>query len=335
MTKKPLVSIIIPVKEVNDYIRESLPYLLKQEYPSFEIIILPDFNNKPLPIKSKKIRIIPSGKTGPAEKRDLGAKEARGEILAFIDDDAYPSNLWLKQAVSLFIEDSSLGAVGGPNVTPPNASFFERLSGAVLGSPIVAGHASRRYKPSRAHYSEDLPSVNLLVRKEIFFSIGGFDSHYWPGEDTKLCLDLLKSGKKILYHPEVLVYHHRRKSLRAHLKQIYNYGKHRGYFIKKLPENSLKISYFIPSIFVIGLFAGFIISFFNSLFALVYISSIMFYLVTLLVFALLENNITMVPSFIGVAFLTHAFYGVGLLTGLFKKTLSLNYDENNHHFTYV
>ena len=75
---------------------------------------------------------------------------------------------------------------------------------------------------------------------------------FWPGEDTKLCLDLIKkTGKKILYVPEMVVWHHRRAGLLAHLKQIGGYGLHRGYFAKRFPETSLRITYFVPSLFLI------------------------------------------------------------------------------------
>ena len=92
---KPKVSIIIPVKEINDYIREAVPKHLKLDYPDFEVLILPDRDSGedfgPL------VKIIPTyPKTGPADKRDLGTQKAQGEILAFIDDDAYPRRDWIK-----------------------------------------------------------------------------------------------------------------------------------------------------------------------------------------------------------------------------------------------
>src|SRR3989344_5950661 len=93
---KPLISIIIQVKKINDYIRESVPKILELDYPDFEILIIPDKqdssdrlsvvsdqNQKPKTENRKpktKLRIIPSGKVGPAEKRDLAARRAKGDI---------------------------------------------------------------------------------------------------------------------------------------------------------------------------------------------------------------------------------------------------------------
>ena len=94
-----------------------------------------------------------------------------------------------------------------------------------------------------------------MVRKEAFLAVGGFDSPYWPGEDTKLCLDLInKTRQKILYVPEMIVWHHRRAGLLAHLRQVGGYGIHRGYFAKKYPQTSRLPLYFVPSMFAIFVF---------------------------------------------------------------------------------
>ena len=109
------ISIIVPVKAINDYIREAVPYHMQLEYEDFELIIIPDEVSSeelldPLFV-DKRIRIIPSGRTGPAEKRDMSMKYAVGDIFAFIDDDAYPRKDWLKNAISI-LESDEVGAVG-------------------------------------------------------------------------------------------------------------------------------------------------------------------------------------------------------------------------------
>lgn len=246
-------SIIIPVKQLNDYIDESMSFIRQLDYRNFEVLILPDFDEK------KRIagaKIIPTGAVGPAEKRDLGAKVATGEILAFLDDDAYPTKNWLKIAAKDF-KDPAVAAVGGPALTPKNEPFKAKLSAALFESFIGGGNGRFRYLPiGKKRPADDLPSVNLLVRKDIFQKIKGFNCQYWPGEDTKLCLDILATGKKIIYDPDLQVYHHRRASLIAHFRQVGNYALHRGFFAKKYPVTSLKLFYFLPSLFVIYLIAA-------------------------------------------------------------------------------
>lgn len=312
-----MVSIIIPVKEINDYIRESVPHILSMDYQDFEILIFPDVASGE---SFAKTRIIPTGSIGPAEKRDLALEHATGEILAFLDDDAYPERGWLDSALKGF-EDPEVAAVGGPAVTPDSDSVWQRASGAVFESRLTSGEYGYRYVPRAAREVDDFPTVNLLIRKSVFATLGGFDSNFWPGEDTKLCLDITKRlGKKILYDPGALVYHHRRSLFKEHLKQVGRYAYHRGYFARVLPETSLKVAYFIPSLFFLGLIFGFALSFFSKYVAVLYIGTLAFYTLLLLgsvVSVSLGRKDPKVALLVmpGI-FTTHLVYGYNFLKGI-------------------
>ncbi|NBV84656.1 glycosyltransferase, partial [bacterium] len=114
------VSIIIPVREINAYLCESIPIILRETDESVEIIVLPDAPPREvINWPDCRSRIIPTGNIGPGRKRDVGARIARGETLAFLDDDAYPAVGWLDAAMPHFL-DPKVCAVGGPGVTPPD-----------------------------------------------------------------------------------------------------------------------------------------------------------------------------------------------------------------------
>jgi glycosyltransferase involved in cell wall biosynthesis len=101
-------SIIIPVKAVNDYVRETVPYIQSLDGDNWELLILP--NEADLDEWcDDRIKLIPSGRVGPAEKRDLGAQHASGEVLIFLDDDSYPSQNLLKIASPFFESDEICG----------------------------------------------------------------------------------------------------------------------------------------------------------------------------------------------------------------------------------
>ena len=318
------VSIIIPVKAINDYILEALPHLLSLDYADFEILIFPDeLPDYELPkiFSDTRIRMIASGKTGPAEKRDMALEYAKGSIFAFIDDDAYPRSDWLKNAVARFSDDT-IGAVGGPAVTPDNDSILQKASGRVFESYLCSGAYVRRYKPQKQTLDDDLPSVNLLVRRDVFEKVGGFDSSFYPGEDTKLCLDITKKlGKKIIYDPEVFVYHHRRKLFKRHLKQVSNYAKHRGYFMKKLPATSLRIPYLLPLFFMFGVFLGPVVCTVVPVLWPVYFSVLgIYFLADIISVFKLKTPLISFLAFLGV-FATHITYGMFTLVGLLSGNL--------------
>ena len=317
--KNKKVSVIIPVKEINEYILESIPYLLNQSYKDFEVIIFPDKANKES--IDKRIKVIETGNIGPAEKRDLALKYSKGEILAFIDDDAYPKENWLENALENFW-DENVAAVGGPNLTPKRNNSFQKASGFALSTFLVSGSVAYRYKKTKRKEIDDFPSCNLFIRKNIFEEVGGFDSKYWPGEDTKLCLEIIKRGKKIIYDPEVVVYHHRRRKLIPYLKQIFSYSKHRGYFAKKFSGNSLKLAYFVPSIFLIALIFGPLLFLINEFLFKIY-SYFLLYYIFWLIFDSLIGKLSGF-NFLKIAytiFFTHIIYGIGFIMGLSKKNL--------------
>lgn len=311
------ISIIIPVKETNDYIRQAMEHYACLDYEDFEILIFPDHaSDEEFP----NTRIIPSGEVGPADKRDMALQYAEGEIFAFIDDDAYPRADWLKNAVKYF-DNPEVGAVGGPAVTAPEDDIWQQASGKVYESFLCSGGYVYRYLPREEREVDDLPSVNLIVRRDVFEEVGGYDSNYYPGEDTKLCLDIVESGLKIIYSPDVLVYHHRRRVFRQHLRQATNYAKHRGYFAKALPKTSCKPAYFIPSLFVIGLFMGPILSCFVPILWYFYFSVIMLYLVLLICSIRKAGSLSVwILAFCGII-ATHIGYGLMFIRGLCSKEL--------------
>jgi len=329
-------SIIIPVKKVNDFIRkETVPALLEQTFKSFEIIVLPDKSTKE---KFSKTRIIASfPKTGPADKRDLGAREAKGEILAFLDDDSYPVNDWLEQAKVIFRESKRIAGVCGPALTPSINNIKQKASGFVWSTWLGSGGAGTyRCEIGRRREVDDYPTVNLLIRKDDFSKVGGFNCRYWPGEDTKLCLDLTqKLGKKIIYDPQVLVYHHRREVFGPHLKQISRYAIHRGYFARILPKTSLRLGYLMPTLFTLGLFGGPVLValayqsnqlLLFKVLILVYLFFIFFYGGMLFATGLKvfkkENDFKLVFLTTIVIFVTHLIYGALFVKGFLVKDLS-------------
>ena len=313
----PFVSIIIAVKANNIYLEECIASCLKLDYPFFEIIILPDENMSTY--SDKRIKIIPTGKVLPATKRDIGASETQGQILAFLDDDTYPENSWLKQAV-LGFRDSEVACVCGPAVTPKKDLLLNKASGKTYESIIVSGPARFRYIPLKKRYTDDFPSCNFLIRKDIFQEIGGFNSKFWPGEDTVLCLEVVhKLKKKILYDPLVLVYHYRRPLFKKHLSQIASYARHRGYFIKRYPKTSLRPGYFFPTLIlgavVISLLLGALLDY-------RYFYLLLSYLFLVFVFSFQKNLKLSLLVFLGII-LTHLTYGfnfvVGILSGRLKE----------------
>lgn len=315
-------SIIIPVKAINSYLRETVTHVINLEYKNWELIILPNENDA-LECNDHRIRVIPTGKIGPGLKRDIGAECASGDILVFLDDDSYPKSDFLNVAINAFL-NKSIVAIGGPGITPNTDPFWARVSGAAFLSKLSGG-APERYIPCGPERKvDDWPSVNLMVKKSIFNEVGGFDTEYWPGEDTQLCLKILKLDKGFIeYIPKLIVWHHRRKGIISHAMQVSAYGLHRGYFTKKFPETSRKIKYFMPTLIVLLLFSSSVFSIlFNS--PAIFLAIFIPYALVVLAAAI---DITIKTSpLIGICvvpyiFITHLSYGVSFFQGVCTSSL--------------
>lgn len=320
----PTFSIIIPFKSWSEELDECLTHIQKLSYSIFEVILLPD-EEVSSPDFDFAIDIIPTGPISPAQKRDIGAKKARGVNLAFIDDDAYPQSDWLDVANQILIFHNDVGAIGGPGITPKSNPFWARVSGAFFLSVASGGFPERYISCPPCRSVDDWPSVNLIVRKSVYELIGGFDSNYWPGEDTLFCLKIIKQAeRKILYVPNLVVWHHRRSGLWKHLKQIGNYGKYRGYFVKNYPETSCRLKYFIPTLWLIFVLTGAPLSSVSPWLEWAYLSGWLAYFIAM-IFAWKEimrfEPITIAIGATPYIFMSHLWYGCKFLEGLLSLEL--------------
>ncbi|MFP4466619.1 MAG: glycosyltransferase [Candidatus Goldiibacteriota bacterium] len=318
------VSVVIPVKKINDYIRESLAHMNTIDFDKsrLEVLVLPDDGEKPEGDYLFDVRIIKTGHIPPGDKRDIGIKEARGEIVAFIDDDVFPSKTWMKRAVEIFEADENAAAAAGPAVTPCNDSFMRKVSGYIYSSFLGGGAYFYRYFPAKAREVDDYPSCNLIVRKNVLDKIGGFNTEFWPGEDTVICLKIIRDLKmKIIYDPDVLVYHHRREFPKGHLKQVKSYAEHRGYFVKRFPKTSLKVSYFMPSFFVMYLLSFVYPLLFSGDILLIWSVPLFLYLLALAADAIRGKKLKYAFFTAAGIFMTHLYYGVYFLKGIFAPRL--------------
>ena len=309
-------SIIIPVRTINNSLKENVLHLKKLNFADFEVLILVD-EAEVYDFADTRFKTFEVGALSPGEKRNIGATKATGEILAFLDDDAFPSETWLNYANEVF-SNNSVYALGAPAVTPQNVGLSEKCSGLVLESYLTSAGTVYRHKPQAHRLVDDYPTVNLFIKKRHFEEAGGFIKEFWPGEDTKLCLDLVQkfgvSG--FVYDPRPIVYHHRRNLFKPHLRQISRYGQHRGQFARIFPQTSRRPSYFIPSFFVLGLLFGWIIPDIYLFVVFMYLTLVV--LESAKIFIKGKNLHEAVYVGLGIVF-THLVYGINFIIGFMKR----------------
>jgi glycosyltransferase involved in cell wall biosynthesis len=226
----PSFSIIIPSYCRPTQLAECLRALSRLEYPRdrFEVIVVDDGGDAPLddvvaPFGCNlSLALLRQPNAGPAAARNLGAERARGELLAFTDDDCLPDPCWLT-ALADTLGRAPDCMVGGAVV---NAATGRLCS---VTSQLITDLVYRHYNADPLH-ARFLASNNLALSLRGFREIGGFDPGFRTSEDRELCDRWLHRGRRILYHPAALVRHAHHLNVWSFSRQHFGYGRGAAHF---------------------------------------------------------------------------------------------------------
>jgi glycosyltransferase involved in cell wall biosynthesis len=218
------VSVIVPVDRPGEAADRCIDALLRQTAP-FEIEIITAGGEIPL-LADPRVRVVVVDDRNPAVRRNRAADAAKGEILAFTDDDAVPESDWLERGVRLLESASEVIAVGGPDPAPEDSTVPELFSDTLLAAPWIGSGVLCHEAPAGLREivsAHDIALVNLFVGKTDFFRAGAFDESIgYIGEDSDLIDRLLRHGK-ILYSSGIVVRHRRRSFPLQYLRQRWRY----------------------------------------------------------------------------------------------------------------
>jgi glycosyltransferase involved in cell wall biosynthesis len=215
----PRVTVVVATYNGGRTLKACLESLERLKYPNYEVLVVDDGSTDPIreiaagfPVRYH--RIEPNG--GLSNARNTGMRLAEGDIIAYIDDDAFADADWLFFMVQALLEQGA-SAVGGPNLSPPDEKFTAQCVHHSPGNPthVLLGD----------ELAEHVPGCNMAYVKTDLAGIGGFDvTHRAAGDDVDVCWKLLVREKKIAFSPSGFVWHRRRSTVRAYLKQQRGYG---------------------------------------------------------------------------------------------------------------
>ena len=226
----PRVSVVVCSYNGSRTIRDTLGALEKVDYPDYEVIVVNDGSTDTTAeiAAEYRVRLITTENRGLSAARNTGWREAAGEIVAYIDDDAYPDPHWLKYLAWTFLTTSHVG-VGGPNIAPPGDGYIADCVANAPGGPVHVLVTDT--------VAEHIPGCNMAFRRKALEEIGGFDARYRAaGDDVDLCWRLMERGGTIGFHAGAMDWHHRRNSLVMYWRQQKGYGKAEALLEEKWPE---------------------------------------------------------------------------------------------------
>jgi mycofactocin system glycosyltransferase len=239
--RKPFVTVIIPAKDRKAELRDCLRSVFTQDYPGekMEIIVVDDGSKdgtrqllEALPCKT----LSHPESRGQSHCRNVGAQAAKGEILAFIDSDCVATATWLRELIPFF-EWDEVGAVGGFVDGYFQESSLDRYEKAF--SPLNMGkHMASAAGNRSALY---VPTCNLLVRKNVYETIGGIKEDMRVGEDVDFCWRMRSGGHRLLYAPYGVVKHKHRSLLRQMSKRRAQYGTSEALLYRLHPEKAKRL----------------------------------------------------------------------------------------------
>lgn len=226
----PRFSVVVCSHNGANTIRECLEAVERLDYSNYEIIVVDDGSTDATAIIASafNVRLVQTDNRGLSAARNTGMEAANGEILAYLDDDAYPDPHWLTYLAHTFMTTEH-AAVGGPNIAPPSDGMVADAVNHAPGNPIHVLFSDRE--------AEHIPGCNMAIRKDALQAIGGFDPQFRiAGDDVDVCWRLQQQGWTLGYNPAAMVWHHRRQTIRAFWLQQKNYGKAEALLEMKWPE---------------------------------------------------------------------------------------------------
>jgi glycosyltransferase involved in cell wall biosynthesis len=221
----PQVSVVIPTYGRGESLRHTLAALAKQDMCGFEVVVVDDGSPEPVSEDTSpttdvfELRIIRQDNAGPAAARNLGAQQARGEILAFTDDDCLPQPTWLS-TLTREISSHPEALVGSLTFNGLPDNNWSSASQLIID--LVYDYFNR--DPENAYF---LASNNLSCRRELFLTLGGFDTAFprAGAEDRDFCDRWRMTKRPIRLTGEPLIEHRHAQTFRKFIDLHYRYGR--------------------------------------------------------------------------------------------------------------
>jgi GT2 family glycosyltransferase len=216
LEEKIPVSVIIVTRNRPQLIQQCLDHLLRQDYEPFEMIVVDassDQQTEEIVKQYPTVRYIylPNGKNKMTQSRNLGIAAAKGEIIAFIDDDSMVREGWLANLVSSYNAED-IGGVGGRVIDEMEIRY--QLTAPVVGRVLPDGRLIDNFalEVNETIKVDRLKGCNMSFRKQVFQRVGLFDNQYDATphstfEEVDFCTRVKKHGYKLLFNSQAVVDH--------------------------------------------------------------------------------------------------------------------------------
>jgi glycosyltransferase involved in cell wall biosynthesis len=216
----PRVSVVVCAYNEERTLEACLESLRHLRYPAYEVLVVDDGSTdgtRAIAERFPEFGLVAQENRGLSAARNVGIRATRGEIVAFTDADCEVDPDWLGFLVARLLEDGFAG-VGGPNLPPPEDTWVAEVVARSPGGPAHVLLSDVE--------AEHIPGCNMAFWRHRLAEIGGFDPRFRvAGDDVDLCWRLQDAGHRLGFAPAALVWHRRRHTVAAYLRQQQGYGR--------------------------------------------------------------------------------------------------------------
>ena len=314
-------SIVIPTVELNSLTNKCIK-ICHNYYPNSKIFVICDrYNERLAEVINENVIYFEVGLKTIAYKRNYAFSKSNSKYIALIDSDAYPEKYWIENSIKYFEDDKDVAVIGGPNISPCEQTQSESLVGLMQKSMLITGLGYFKKSISKSRYCNNLPTCNLIIKREYLSKIGLFNEEQYVGEDRAFCHKVIKSGHKIFFAKDVVVFH-KNRDLKLFLFQRISYGTGIVPNLKRNIKDSPML--LAPIAILVSYFIVFFTS--KSVYFLPFTFIVLVHIISCLVESIrVKEKIFELP----ILFVLLAFYsvmpGVGMFLSLSKKFRGVNF----------
>ena len=238
LAEYPKVAVVVCAYNAETTMDACLASLAALRYPAYEVVVVNDGSTDhtgEIAESYEGVTVVHQENMGLSAARNVGVAASVGDIVAFTDSDCVADPDWLHYLVATFLS-SDWPAVGGPNLPPPEDSLVASCVAASPGGPMEVLLDDEE--------AEHIPGCNMAFRREALEEIGGFDPIFRSaGDDVDVCWRLQERGHRIAFSPAAMVWHFRRNTVGAYVKQQRGYGKAEALLYFRHPERFNALGY--------------------------------------------------------------------------------------------
>lgn len=315
-------SIIIPLYNRPQEIKELLETLCKQTYMQFEVLVIEDgsvqdakaivdtFNDR------LDVKYFFKENSGQGFSRNFGFERAKGDYFIIFDSDILVPADYL-EIVRDYLYEHGLDAFGGPDAAHESFTPVQKAISYAMTSPFTTGGI----RGNKKHIGQFHPrSFNMGVSRTVYEKVGGFILTRL-GEDIEYSIRIHENGFKIGLIPAAKVFHKRRTSFSQFYKQLHFFGRARINIYKHFPKE-LKAVHFFPAIFVLGIFTTLLANICSPAFAFICNFFLTIYFLLIFLDALKVNKSIKIAGLSVVASFIQLFaYGLGFIQDFVKRVI--------------